>query len=174
MQALLFILEALLTLVVIAFLLRLVIPLARASFRNPLGEAVLRITDPLVKPLRRLLKPTGNVDLAAVAALLIVQLLGTALLRLVAGLPFDLAAVLVAGLRDLASTVLQFYVVALLIYVLLSWVAPGTRSPATDLLARLCEPLLRPVRRVVPPIGGLDLSPLFVLIGLQAVQILLR
>jgi YggT family protein len=64
--------------------------------------------------------------------------------------------------------------VAILIYALLSWVAPGTHSPANDLLGRICEPILRPIRRVIPPVGGLDLSALFVLIGLQALQILLR
>jgi YggT family protein len=79
----------------------------------------------------------------------------------------------VRGLFDLARTILQFYTVAVLVYALLSWVAPGNDSPATRLLGRLCEPLLRPVRRVVPPIGGLDFSALFVLIGLQALQILL-
>jgi YggT family protein len=63
--------------------------------------------------------------------------------------------------------------VSILIYALLSWIAPGTYSPANQLLSRICEPLLAPVRRVVPPIGGLDLSALFVLIALQALQILL-
>jgi len=70
--------------------------------------------------------------------------------------------------------VLQFYFVVVLLYALLSWVAPGTYSPGAQLLGRLSEPLLRPLRRIVPPIGGLDFSALFVLIGLQALQILLR
>jgi YggT family protein len=78
------------------------------------------------------------------------------------------------ALRDLARTVLQFYFFAVLLHVVLSWVAPGARSPAAAILERLCEPLLGPLRRVIPPIGGLDLSPIFVLIGLQALQILLR
>ena len=174
MAALLFLLDALLTLVVVAFLLRLLMPLVRADFRNPIGQAVLQFTNPLVMPLRRLLPPAGRLDVASLVALLAVQLAKTAALWLLAGGGLAPLPLVIAALRDLASTVLQFYVIALLIYVLLSWIAPGTRSPATDLLARLCEPLLRPVRRVLPPIGGLDLSPLFVLIGLQAVQILLR
>jgi YggT family protein len=61
-----------------------------------------------------------------------------------------------------------------LLHVVLSWVAPGAHSPAAAILGRLCEPLLGPLRRIVPPIGGLDLSPIFVMIGLQALQILLR
>jgi YggT family protein len=175
MQALIFVLDALITLIVIAFLLRALFPLVRADFRNPIGQAVLRVTDPLVLPLRRVLPPAKRVDSAALVALLIVQLAGTALLMAVAraSLASPLAVAALAA-RDLARTVLQFYFFAVLLHVVLSWVAPGARSPAAVLLDRLCEPLLRPLRRAIPPLGGLDFSPIFVLIGLQALQILLR
>ena len=174
MAAILFVLNALLTLVVIAFLLRVVMPLVRADFRSPLGQAVLRFTDPLVKPLRRILRPVGKVDVASSVALLAVQIAGSALIRLVAGGGFHPGPILVDGLRGLAYTILQFYTVAVLVQALLSWVAPGTYNPATQLLHRVCEPLLAPFRRLIPPIGGLDFSALFVLIGLQALQLLLR
>jgi YggT family protein len=174
MAAVTFVLDALLTLVVVAFLLRAVMPLVRADFRNPLGQAVLRFTDPLVRPLRRILGPVGRVDVASIVALLLVQFAGTALLRLVAGGGFDAAGTLVAGLMGLMLTVLRFYSVAVLAYAVLSWIAPGAHSPATRLLAALCEPLLGPVRRVLPPVAGLDLAPLLVLIGLQALQILIH
>ena len=173
MQALLFVLDSLITLVVIAFLLRVLLPLLRADFRNPIGQAVLKVTDPLVMPLRRVMAPAGRVDVASVVALLLVQFAGTLVLRLVAGHGFDPAAIVVQGMLGLLRTVLQFYFVAILIYAVLSWVAPGTYSPANQLLARICEPLLGPVRRVIPPLGGLDLSALLVLIALQALQILL-
>jgi YggT family protein len=173
MAALLFVLDALLTLVVVAFLLRAVMPLVRAEFRSPLGQAVLRFTDPVVRPLRRVIGPVGRVDVASIVAVLLVQFAGTALLRLVAGGGFDLAGTLIVALMSLARTVLRFYSVAVLAYAVLSWIAPGTYSPATRLLAALCEPVLGPVRRILPPVAGLDLSPLLVLIGLQALQILL-
>jgi YggT family protein len=175
MAALIFVLDALVTLVVIAFLLRLLLPMVRADLRNPIGQAVLKVTNPVVMPLRRLLGSAGRIDLASLAALLLVQVAGTAALRLVAGgglappLP-----VLVRALHDLAQAVLQFYFVAVLLYALLSWIGPASHGAAAHLLGRLCEPLLSPVRRLVPPIGGLDLSALFVLIGLQALQILLH
>jgi YggT family protein len=174
MAAILFVLNALLTLAVVAFLLRVVMPLVRADFRNPLGQAVLRFTDPLVRPLRRVLQPIGRVDVASVVALLAVQLAGSAALRLAAGGGLAPVPIVIGGLRDLLNTVLQFYTIAVLVHALLSWVAPGTYSPATQLLDRLCEPLLQPFRRVVPPLAGLDFSALFVLIALQALQILLR
>jgi len=174
MTALLFIFDALLTLVVVAFLLRLLMPLVRADFRNPIGQAVLQLTSPVLLPLRRLLPPAGRVDVAAVVALLLVQLAKTAALQAVAGGGFRLGGLLAFGLRDLASTVLQFYFVAVLLYALLSWFGPAGYSPGAQLLSRLCEPLLSPLRRIIPPIGGLDFSALLVLIGLQALQILLR
>jgi YggT family protein len=174
MQALLFILNALFTLIVVAFLLRLLMPLVRADFRNPFGEAVLKVTNPLVLPLRRLLPPAKRFDPASLVALLIVQFAGTALLRAIAGGTLRVETILVAGLYDLLHTVLQFYFWAVLLYALLSWFSGAAYSPASQILSRLCEPLLAPIRRVVPPLGGLDLSALFLLIGLQAVQILLR
>jgi len=174
MQAILFILQALLTLIVIAFLLRVVMPFSRADFRNAIGQAVLKVTNPLVMPLRKVFKPAGKVDTAAVVALMLVQLVGTTAIHLVAGAPLSPGGIFIVALRDLVQTILQFYTIAILVYALLSWVAPGTHSPANELLGRICEPLLAPVRKVIPPLGALDLSALFVLIGLQALQILIR
>jgi YggT family protein len=173
MAALLFVVDALLTLLVVAFLLRLLLPLVRADLRNPLGEAVVRITNPLVLPLRRILGPAGRVDVASVVALLVVQLAASALLTLLAGGDLD-PGLLVRALRELALTTLQFYFFAILLHALLSWTGPGAHGAAGRVLGRLCDPLLAPVRRVVPAIGGLDLSAVFVLIALQALQILLR
>jgi len=174
MQALLFIFDALLTLLVIAFLLRVLMPLVRADFRNPFGDAVLKVTNPLVLPLRKFLPPGKRVDPSTLVALLIVQFAGTALLRAVAGGGFQLESILLNGLYDLLHRVLQFYFFAVLLYALLSWFAGAAYSPAAQILGRLVEPLLTPIRRVVPPLGGLDLSALFLLIALQALQILLR
>jgi len=174
MQALHFILTALFTLFVIAFLLRVLLPLVRADFRNPFGEAVLKVTNPLVLPLRKFMPPGKRLDPSSVVALLIVQFAGTALLRVVAGGHLGLESILLGGLRGLLQTVLQFYFFAVLLYALLSWFAGAAYNPAAQILGKLVEPLLMPIRRVVPPLGGLDLSAVFLLIALQALQILLR
>lgn len=174
MAALVFVVHTLLTLVVIAFLLRVLMPLVRADFRNPVGRAVLQVTDPLVRPLRRLVKVPGQVDPASVAALLLVQVAGTALVRLITGRDLAPGPWLLEAGRDLLQTTLQFYFIAVLLVALLSWFGPGARNPVTNVLERLCQPLLGPVRRLIPPIGGLDFSALFVLIALQALTILLR
>lgn len=173
-DALYFVLNTLLTLVVAVFLLRLLMPVVRADFRNPIGDAVLRITNPLVLPLRRMLPPGRRFDLASLIALLIVHFAKTVLLLLVAGATLRPDVVFVSGLFGLLIFVLKFYFYAVLVYALMSWFAGAAYSPAGNVLARLCEPLLAPFRRVIPPIGGLDLSALFLMIALQAVLILLR
>lgn len=174
MDAIIFIVRTLLqVLLVTVFLLRVLLPLARADARNQLSQAVIRLTNPLVLPLRRVLPPIGKVDTASIVALFIVQMAATATLWLLRAYPWIVtpAQFMYVVVMSLVATTLQFYTFALLLYVLLSWVAPGTYSPAAALLSSLCEPLLRPVRRLIPPLGGIDLSALFVIIGLQALYI---
>jgi YggT family protein len=175
MSVIIFIVDSVLQyLLVTAFLLRLVLPLARANMRNQLAQAVIRVTNPLVLPLRRVLPPIGRVDTASVVALLAVQFATTALVLLLSG--FDLSNFVVLIKRALFSLLemsLQFYRVSMFIYVVLGWVAPTARSPASDVLEALCEPPLRWVRKVIPPIAQLDLSPFFVLIGISALLMLL-
>lgn len=175
MQAIIYIVQAVVQyLLVAAFLLRLVLPLARANMRNPLAQAVLRVTNPLILPLRRVLPPIGRVDTASFIALLLVQLLTTALILWLSGLdPTHPQSLIRHALFDLLEMVLQLYWFAMFIYVLLSWVAPAAYSPATDMLSSFCEPPLRFMRRIIPPIGGLDLSPVFVLIAITALLKLL-
>ncbi len=173
-DALYFVLNTLLTLVVVVFLLRLLMPVVRADFRNPVGEAVLKFTNPLVLPLRRAIPSRRRFDIASLLALLIVHFVKTIVLLLVRGAPLRPDTVIVAGLYGLVIMVIQFYFYAVLIYALMSWFAGAGRSPVGDVLERLCEPLLGPIRRVIPPLGGLDLSALFLLIALQAILIVLR
>lgn len=176
MDALIFIVRTLLQLLLVTvFLLRVLLPLVRADSRNQLSQAVIRLTNPLVLPLRRILPPIGKIDTASIVALLIVQFAATAVLWLLGAYPlvFTLGQFTYIALLTLVLTILQFYTFAILLYVLLSWIAPGTYSPAAMILSSLCEPILRPVRRVLPPIAGIDLSALFVIIGLQALYILI-
>ena len=177
MEALIFVVRTVLqVLLVTVFLLRVLFPLVRADARNQMSQAVIRLTNPLVLPLRRILPPIRKVDTASIVALLIVQVATTATLWLLGAYPWVVngAQFTVEVLRALLATVLQFYTFALLLSVLLSWVAPGTYSPAAALLNSICEPLLRPVRRIVPPIAGLDLSAMFLIIALQALYILIN
>ena len=163
MKALIFIVDTVFSLAVYVFLLRFLLQLVRADFRNPIAQAVLQLTNWLVRPLRRVLPPLGQLDTASLVATAVVQLLATAI-------TFWL---LIGALRQLAIAAIQLYTFILVGYALLSFVAPDAPSPAVHLLGSLAEPLLRPVRRLLPAIAGLDLSPLVVIIGLQALRLLI-
>ncbi len=174
MDALYFLVDSVLTFVVYAFLLRVLLQLARADFRNPLAQAVIALTNWLVLPLRRVLPPVGRFDTASVVALVAVQFTATLILfRFRTGALFPLAPLAVTALRSLALSTLLLYTILIFIYAALSFIAPGARSPATALLASLCEPLLRPLRQVLPVAGGIDFSPLVAIVGLTALRILI-
>lgn len=166
---LLFVIETLFDLYVLCFILRLVMQMTRADFHNPLAQFIVRVTNPLLVPLRKLVPGYRGLDLAAVLLILVLELVATAaLFPLKTGLtPGSGTLVYFALLRTLV-TIIRLYFFAILLYAILSFVSPGTYNPLSSVLASICDPVLRPVRRLIPPIGGIDLSPLFVLIGLQA------
>ena len=174
MAALYFLVDSVLTFAVYAFLLRVLLQLVRADFRNPLAQAVVTLTSWLVLPLRRVLPPIGRVDTASFVALFTVQLAATLILfRLRTGALFPFLPLAVAALRSLALATLMLYTVLIFVYAALSFIAPGVRSPATSMLASLCEPVLQPLRRVLPVVGGIDFSPLVAIVGLTALRILI-
>jgi len=160
-----------------ALLLRFVMQALRAPFRNPVGQAVIALTDWVVKPLRRVLPGWRGVDWASLVATLIFQIAWLLVTYLVFGKGFALDAsgiafVLVASLIALLKAALWLLIIVVFAQALLSWVAPD--GPAAGLLNALTFPFLRPIRRVLPPIGGtLDLSPLVVIVVAQLLQITL-
>lgn len=174
MNALIFVVDSLLQLVVYAFLLRLLLQLTRADFRNPVSQAVVKLTDWLVMPLRKVLPPVGRIDTASIVALFAVNFVKVAavtFLTFKAMLPG--LSLIVGTFKDLLLTTLGFFTFAIFIYALLSFIAAGQYNPVAAVLRTLCEPLLQPFRRVIPPLGGLDLSPVFAIIALQALRMLL-
>jgi YggT family protein len=164
MNALLFIVETLLSLTVFVFLLRLLLQWSRADFRNQIAQAVVRITNPLILPLRRVLPPIGKIDTASVVAVILVATIEELVLyALTSGAYFGYwpRTLLLAIVIRIVVIAIWTYLYAIFIYALLSMVAPGGYSPMQAILASLCEPVLRPFRRIIPPVGGLDLSPLW-------------
>jgi len=173
-DALDFIVDSVLRLAVYAFLLRFLLPLVRADFRNPLSQAILSLTSWLVLPLRRILPPIGRVDTASLLALLAVQLAATLIMfRLRAGVLMPFVPLVVTSMIALVVMTLWFYIVLIFIYALMSFIAPRTYSPVVGLLSSLCEPLLAPLRRILPTVGGLDFSPLVAIIVLRALLFLI-
>lgn len=174
MSALIFIVDTLLSLALFVVLARLLLQWARADFRNPIAQAVVRLTNPLILPMRRVLPPIGKVDTASVLAVLIVATIKVAIyfaLTSVGPLPPELWVRAVA--IELVQALLRTYFYAILLYALLSLIAPGGYSPLQSILTSLCEPVLRPIRRLIPPIAGIDLSPLWAVIAIQAILLLI-
>jgi YggT family protein len=174
MAALIFLLETLLKLCLLAVLLRLLLQWSRADFRNPLARSIVHLTNPVIVPLRRLLPAIGRLDTASCVAVVVFALLKVSVSWLLAGFgPPPTLVWLQLALTEILRTILWTYFFAIFIYALLSMVAPGTYSPAQGLLVSLCEPVLRPFRRWIPPLGGLDLAPLWAVIAIQTLLILL-
>ncbi len=148
--------------------------MARADFRDPLADAIVRVTNWLVLPLRRVLPPIGKIDTATVVAVLAVASLRSFAAMAMAGESVsDAGLFLRTTIVNLAELVLYIYLFALLLYALTSFVSPGGYAPGVRLLTRLCEPILKPVRRIIPPIGQIDFSVLWVSIAIGALLRLL-
>jgi YggT family protein len=174
-SAIYFLVDALLSLALYVALLRLIMQLSRADFRNPVAQAVVKITNPLVMPLRRVLPPVNKIDTASVVTVLIAALGYVVLMSVVRGfgIPPPLLLARAVALEIIVS-VLWLYFYAIFLYALMSLVAQGSYSPMQPLLSSVCEPVLRPLRRLIPPLAGLDLSPLWAGLLIQALLILLR
>ena len=167
--------QTLLSLLLVIVLTRLLLQQARADFYNPISQFVVKLTDPLLTPLRRLIPGFWGVDMAAVVLLLLVQMLAIGTTLLLGGLGLPNPVLLIAwAVVGVAGLVVNFYFFAILAMIILSWVAPGSHHPAIYLLYQLTEPVMAPFRKLLPALGGLDLSPILVFIVINVVQIFLR
>jgi YggT family protein len=175
MDAIRYIVDTLLWLLTLAFLLRFLFQLVRADFRDPMADALVRVTNWLILPLRRVLPPIRKVDTATVVAVLLIASVRTLVEMLLSGESIgDWVVFLHITVVDLIDLVLRVYLFALLLYWLTSFVSPGGYAPGLRLLGQLCEPVLKPVRRMIPPIGQIDFSVLWVSIAIGALLVLLR
>lgn len=173
LNALLFVIKTLADLYLLTFLLRFLMQWLRADYYNPLAQFVVTVTNPLVVPARRIIPSAAGLDLATLVVLIGLEALMTWGLATLVGVTLSASTfVLYVALRVVSLT-LWFYLLAIFVYVILSWIGQRQYNPIGALLGQLVEPLLAPARRLVPAIGGLDLSPLLVLILLQAVVIAL-
>ena len=171
--AVFFVVQTLFELYILCYLLRLVLQITRADFHNPLSQFIVRVTSPIVSPLRRFVPAVRGLDTATLLVFFVLEAGATWLLAGNAGITLSAVPMILLVLLRSIYTVVRMYVFAILIYAILSFVNPGTYNPLSSVLASISEPLLRPFRRLIPTIGGLDLSPLFVIIGLQALLIAL-
>ncbi|HHI93055.1 MAG TPA: YggT family protein [Gammaproteobacteria bacterium] len=156
-----------------AILLRFLLAVVRADFYNPISQFLVKITNPLLVPLRRVIPSLGRIDMASLVLLLILQILELLATGLISGVSFQPIGLVILAVAELLSLLFQIYFFTILIQVVLSWVSPDGHNPAVSLLYSLNEPVLGRARRILPPIHGFDLSPIVALIVIQLLTILL-
>ena len=171
-EALIYIIQTLGSLYLLIVLLRFILQLVRADFYNPLSQFTVKATQPLLKPLRRVIPSIAGLDSASLVLAVLVQLLLMVVtLSLMGFNPVSvIPQLLVWSLIGVTSLFFKVFFFALIVSVILSWVAPGSHNPGAQLVNQLCEPLLAPFRKLLPNLGGLDLSPIFAFIALNLVD----
>ncbi|AVV85876.1 YggT family protein [Shewanella putrefaciens] len=172
MNALTFLISTLFDLYLMVVILRIWLQLARADFYNPFSQFIVKATHPLIAPMRRILPSMGRFDTASFVLALIVVMVKVLLISLIAGGGIDVVLFLIFALVSVVKKagVLLFWM--LIIRAILSWFNQGY-NPIVMVMDQLTEPLLAPVRRIIPPIGGLDLSVMLLIIGMNFINMLL-
>ena len=172
-NAAVFLIQTAFGLYILAVLLRFLLQWVRADFYNPVSQFLVKMTTPLLRPLRRAIPGFGGIDFASVVLMLALQLIELVLVTQLLGQPLSVGGLMVLAVAELLSLLIKVFLFSILIQVILSWVRPGDHSPVSLLLYQLNEPLLAPARRIIPTISGLDLSPILVLVLLQLSLMLL-
>lgn len=170
----LFLIRAVFDLYIFIVMLRIVLQWVHADFANPIFELVAKLTNPPIKQIRRLIPVIRGYDIAAVVLLLFLEVIKLAILVLLQiGTVPTFFGLTVLAFAELFGQLINIFFFALLAMAVLSWLSPLAHGPLVEVLYRVCEPLLRPVRRVLPPIVGLDLSPIPVMIILKLLELLI-
>lgn len=172
--AAIYILQTLGSLYLLIVLLRFILQLVRADFYNPLSQFIVRATKPLLNPLRRIIPGFGGIDLASLVLAILIQLVLMILILMLMGYGVGgfIMQLLIWSIIAVTSLFLKVFFFALIIGVILSWVAPGSYNPGAQLVNQICEPLLMPFRKLLPNLGGLDLSPIFAFLALKLIDML--
>ncbi|ELK4896924.1 YggT family protein [Pseudomonas aeruginosa] len=172
--AAIYILQTLGSLYLLIVLLRFILQLVRADFYNPLSQFIVRATKPLLNPLRRIIPGFSGIDLASLVLAILIQLVLMILILMLMGYGVGgfIMQLLIWSIIAVTSLFLKVFFFALIISVILSWVAPGSYNPGAQLVNQICEPLLMPFRKLLPNLGGLDLSPIFAFLALKLIDML--
>ena len=171
--AAIYVVQTLGSLYLLIMLLRFVLQLVRANFYNPLCQFIVRATQPLLKPIRRIIPSVFGLDMSSLLLSIVIQMIVMALTLLLAygttGNPLQL---LVWSIIGVTALFLKIFFFAMIISVILSWVAPQSHNPGAELVNQICEPALAPFRRIVPNLGGLDISPILAFMVLKLLDML--
>jgi YggT family protein len=170
---LVFLVQVIFGLYALVVMLRFLLQAVRADFYNPLSQFIVKVTSPVLNPLRKVIPSIGGKDTASLVLAWLVLTIELMLTFLILGQGMQPLLSLLVGIPKLLELTFNIFIFSILIQVIISWVNPGSYNPAIGVIHSLTEPLLAPARRAIPPIGGIDLSPMVVMIGLYLLQMLL-
>lgn len=165
--------EVIVGLVVVLFALRVLLQVVRANFYNPICQFIYKATNPVLMPLRRVLKPVRNFDTAGAVIVFALECLKVWMLAALGGVALGVVATLVLGFAELLSFLIGLYFVLILARVILNWVGRDSYHPIVPLIAQLTQPLLGPLRRHLPQPGGFDFAPMVAMLALMLARALI-
>jgi len=169
-----FLISTIFGLYILAVMLRLILQMVRADFYNPVSRFIVKITNPPLKPLRRFIPGIAGIDMASVFVMMVLQMLEFYIITLLRNFPSpDILGLLLYSFVELVSLGFYVFLFSIFILALLSWINPGQYNPINNLLSQITEPVLRPARRLLPPMSGMDLSPMLAIVGLWLIKLLL-
>ncbi len=151
-------------------LLRFLFQLARADFYNPISQFVLKATNPLLMPIRKVIPSIGSIDTSSLVLALAVQMVGALLAILLVGGGVDPIKLLIWSGLLILNLILQIYFFCLIITVIVSWIAPQSQNPAIALIHQLLAPVTNPIRKILPDMGGIDISPIFLFFAIMVLK----
>jgi YggT family protein len=167
-----FLISTLFSLYILAVMLRFILGAVRADFYNPVSQFLVRITNPLLIPMRRIIPSFRQYDTSALLLMLLLQMVSLFIVVMLRGVNASFIALLLYAIGELVVLAFNVFIFAIVIQVIISWISPGTYNPANALLYSITRPVMSPIQQLIPPVSGIDLSPLVALIGLQILKML--
>ena len=161
-----FLVDFIFGLYILAVILRFLLQYVRADFYNPLAQAIVTVTNPPLRPMRKYIPAIRSIDTSSLVLMLALQMIASLLVFLMQGFSVNPLALAVIACGELLAKIVYVFIFAIFIQVIASWIAPGTYNPVLALIDSLTGPLMRPMRRLIPPMGGLDLSPMVAILVL--------
>ena len=168
-----YLVSTLISLYVTAVMLRLLLQWVRADFYNPVCQFLVKVTNPVLVPLRRVIPSIGRLDTASIVLMVVLETAAVWILSLMSTLSWTPAQISLVAAISLVAMLLWTFFILIIAMVILSWVGQRFHHPIVPLIYQLTDPVLRPIRKVIPPISGIDLSPLFALIVIRFLLILI-
>ena len=173
-QAIIFLVKLFFDIYILALILRYLLTIVRVDSLNPLSTLIMKVTNPLLKPLRRTIPGYFGIDWASIISLFLVQAIEIILVALIitGGIP-AFSGLTMLTIAYLLRTILYIYLFIIIIQVIISWINPNVYNPITTIMYQISEPILKPIRQFIPSSGGLDFSPLVALIIINLLMILI-